>query len=761
MSDKLSKYDWQRRIVVKQNQNLRGTNQSSGRSSVGSRGIAKSVVAGGLTGGGIGKNAINTDQAGNIQTSTHLNLQHSVLPLVSDANIVITTFNAPNYTADIAIYGSTGSTSAVIVYRPDGSELLCHPAGSGTGWDLGHDFVSAHAVYTQVYFDVFFDGAGNGRYVANWGTAPFTAAQLATSYADNKIPFLSTTLNTNTGLTAGTSGTYQTQIFGPGGGSPGNGAGGGAAGLTSIAGETGPNITVGSSDSSVVITPTGNNIDLKTATHGTVTAVTASSPLSSSGGATPNITITSPLPVANGGTGTTTPSLVGGTNISISGSWPNQTVTDTGPSGTVTSVGLALPGEFTVSGSPVTSSGTLTGAWASQLQNQVFAAPSGSAGTPSFRLLVASDIPNLPASIITSGQLALARGGTNADLSGTGGASFVLRQSSTGAAITVSQLSFSNISGSVAAAQLPNPTATTLGGIESYAAVSNQWINAISTSGVPSSTQPAFSNISGTVAASQLPNPTASTLGGIESLAAVTSKWINTISTSGVPSATQPAFTDISGNLSSSQLPNNTLPTMQTFLTAGSGTYTTPANVKWIRVRAIGGGGGGGATGTSPGSSGTGGSTLFGTSLINANGSGGSVNENGTPGGGSTFGSAIGMAITGGAGATAPNVNGGAGGNGGDNSLGGGGQGGSGGGGPGGNGVPNTGGGGGGAGLASGPGVGGAGGAGFVDAIINSPSATYSYTVGASGAGATAGTGGQAGGNGGSGGIWVEEHYNY
>jgi hypothetical protein len=43
-----------------------------------------------------------------------------------------------------------------------------------------------------------------------------------------------------------------------------------------------------------------------------------------------------------------------------------------------------------------------------------------------------------------------------------------------------------------------------------------------------------------------LPNPAASTLGGIESLAAVSHKWINTISTSGVPSATQPASTDLS-----------------------------------------------------------------------------------------------------------------------------------------------------------------------------------------------------------------------
>lgn len=52
---------------------------------------------------------------------------------------------------------------------------------------------------------------------------------------------------------------------------------------------------------------------------------------------------------------------------------------------------------------------------------------------------------------------------------------------------------------------------------------------------------------SGTVAAARLPNPSSSTLGGIESLVATTHQWINTISTSGVPSSTQPAFTDISG----------------------------------------------------------------------------------------------------------------------------------------------------------------------------------------------------------------------
>ena len=66
-----------------------------------------------------------------------------------------------------------------------------------------------------------------------------------------------------------------------------------------------------------------------------------------------------------------------------------------GGSGSVTSVGLALPSEFSVTGSPVTTSGTLTGAWASQTANLVFASPNGSSGVPTFRSIVAADIPTL------------------------------------------------------------------------------------------------------------------------------------------------------------------------------------------------------------------------------------------------------------------------------------------------------------------------------------------------------------------------------
>lgn len=83
-----------------------------------------------------------------------------------------------------------------------------------------------------------------------------------------------------------------------------------------------------------------------------------------------------------------------------------------GGTGTVTSVSLALPNIFSVTGSPVTTTGTLTGAFATQTANLVFAAPSSFSGIPAFRLLEASDIPSLDTSKIASGIFSTARLGT-------------------------------------------------------------------------------------------------------------------------------------------------------------------------------------------------------------------------------------------------------------------------------------------------------------------------------------------------------------
>jgi hypothetical protein len=70
------------------------------------------------------------------------------------------------------------------------------------------------------------------------------------------------------------------------------------------------------------------------------------------------------------------------------------------PLGTVDSVGLSVPSIFTASGSPVTSSGTLTFSLNTQTAGTVFAGPSsGSAATPTFRALTNTDITVLTSNI--------------------------------------------------------------------------------------------------------------------------------------------------------------------------------------------------------------------------------------------------------------------------------------------------------------------------------------------------------------------------
>jgi len=69
--------------------------------------------------------------------------------------------------------------------------------------------------------------------------------------------------------------------------------------------------------------------------------------------------------------------------------------------GTVTSVGLSAPSQFTVTGSPVTTAGTITLAWAAQNPATFLAGPvSGPAAAPTFRSIAASDLP-APAGDVT------------------------------------------------------------------------------------------------------------------------------------------------------------------------------------------------------------------------------------------------------------------------------------------------------------------------------------------------------------------------
>jgi len=231
--------------------------------------------------------------------------------------------------------------------------------------------------------------------------------------------------------------------------------------------------------------------------------------------------------------------------------------------------------------------------------------------------------------------------------------------------------------------------------------------------------------------------------------------------------------TPASGNLTNCTGVTITARTRQVFLTGTAATYTTPANCKQILVRMKAGGGGGNGSGLTGAATdgGIGGTTTF-NAITSIGGNGGNTTVSGTAGVGGTGGTgtaSIRLPGQGGISAGFMIVNA-------TNYQGIGGAGGGNGGGRGaiGNlagsaGGTNTGGGG-----ASGSWPsslyatvyaassinGGGGGEGeYAELLINSPSATYTYTVGAGGTAGAAGTGGQAGGAGGAGYIIVDEYY--
>ena len=217
----------------------------------------------------------------------------------------------------------------------------------------------------------------------------------------------------------------------------------------------------------------------------------------------------------------------------------------------------------------------------------------------------------------------------------------------------------------------------------------------------------------------------------------------------------------VSGNTAQFKVPT------QTILTSGSGTYTVPTGVTWLRVRMVGAGGGGGGSGLNATNGSSGGDSTFGG--LTAGGGGGAPNgyNGGYVGGYGGSGSGGDVNSKGGAGQTVPGNSSpdllqGYGGSGGCSVLGGGGSSGVNGAGGTGQAGGSYGGGGGGVGAnASYRGSAGGGAGGYCEKIIASPTATYSYAVGSGGAGGASGSGGGTGGAGAGGVIIIEEHYSY
>lgn len=455
-----------------------------------------------------------------------------------------------------------------------------------------------------------------------------------------------------------------------------------------------------------------------TPTTGTVTSVTASSPLSSSGGATPDLSLTGTVPIANGGTNATATPTAGAIAY-----------------GTGSAYAFSLAG---TTGQVLTSNGAGAPTWAALSSSAVTSFSAGTTGlTPS---------SGTTGAVTLAGTLGIANGGTNSTATATaGGIGY-----GTGtahaytAAGTTGQVLTSN------GASAPTWAAAATGTVTSVSQTFTGGIISVSGSPIISS---------GTLALT-----VTGTAGGVPYFS-TTSAWASTAAgTTGqfLKSNGASAPTWAAGNF-------GTLTTVQKLTSGTSATYTPTAGARYIRVTIKGGGGGGGACGPTPAAGATGGTTSFnsvtaigGTYDTSAygwgnGGTGGADNSLvviRTPGanGGITsflYNSTTTMRMLGGQGGG----NGGGKAGWGSGTI------------TGGAGLANSGGGGGGAGYNAvtfattyGSNLPANGGGEGETAEFWLPATTYTYTIGAGGAGGTD-AGGYAGGAGGSGVIFVEEFY--
>jgi len=159
-------------------------------------------------------------------------------------------------------------------------------------------------------------------------------------------------------------------------------------------GGTGVTTSTGSGNNVLSTSPTLVTPILGTPTSATLTNATGL-PLSTG--------VTGTLPVANGGTGTATPSIVAGTNVTVTGTWPNQTIAASGGGGGGTPGGSTTQVQYNNAGAFGGITGATTNGTALTLVAPVL-------GTPASATL--TNATGLPLSTGVTGTLPIANGGS-------------------------------------------------------------------------------------------------------------------------------------------------------------------------------------------------------------------------------------------------------------------------------------------------------------------------------------------------------------
>lgn len=164
--------------------------------------------------------------------------------------------------------------------------------------------------------------------------------------------------------------------------------------LPVLNGGTGVTTSTGSGNNVLSTSPTLVTPILGTPTSATLTNATGL-PLTTG--------VTGQLPVANGGTGTATPSIVAGTNVTVTGTWPNQTIAASGGGGGGTPAGSNTQVQYNNAGAFGGITGATTNGTALTLVAPVL-------GTPASATL--TNATGLPLSTGVTGTLPVANGGT-------------------------------------------------------------------------------------------------------------------------------------------------------------------------------------------------------------------------------------------------------------------------------------------------------------------------------------------------------------
>lgn len=350
--------------------------------------------------------------AGTYTAGTGLTLsgtQFSLITPVATSNGGTGTNSAP--TAGEVLVGTSGGTFAPVLI------------GSGTGINVAS---SSGAITISNTGVTSLTGTANQIDVSA-STGAVTVSLAAGGITVDNVT--DTGLTSNSFLYSGAGGLL-TSTAAPTDGQLLIGSTGGAPVAATLTAGTGISVTNGSG--SITIANTG--VTSVNASGGTTGLTFSGGPVTTTG----TLLLSGTLAPSNGGTGLTTlgtanqvlgvngtgsaaeyKTISASTGISVAFTPNDISITNTGVTSVALQDGSATP-IYTISGSPVTTTGTLTFSLASQVANTAFLAPNGSAGQPTFRSIAYADLPLKLYVENPVGQVAPVATGVNAVAIGSG-----------------------------------------------------------------------------------------------------------------------------------------------------------------------------------------------------------------------------------------------------------------------------------------------------------------------------------------------------